>query len=120
MSHPEAGRTYFLAAALGRCPACRQGKLFKSYLKVNPVCSQCGCDFSAANAGDGPVVFVILVVGMIVCGAFVGVSLAHPEMQVATALMIFLPLTLILTLVIMLPFKGVMLAAQIHNRVKDR
>jgi uncharacterized protein (DUF983 family) len=35
-------------------------------LRFRKACQACGADFSAADAGDGPAVFVILVVGAIV------------------------------------------------------
>ena len=53
-----------LAAGLaGRCPACGRGKLFSGYLALAPRCDVCGLDYSFAEAGDGPAVFVILFTG---------------------------------------------------------
>jgi len=49
-----------------RCPRCGEGKLFASYLKLASRCDKCGADFAAADPGDGPAVFVVLVVGAIV------------------------------------------------------
>lgn len=48
-----------------RCPACGQGKLLHSYLKVNDGCSECGEDLSHQRADDGPAYLTILVVGHI-------------------------------------------------------
>ena len=48
-----------------RCPQCGQGRLFQSYLKFAPRCSACGADFRIADAGDGPAVFVMFLVGAI-------------------------------------------------------
>ncbi len=53
----------------GLCPRCGQGKLFDGFLKVKPACASCDLDYKFADAGDGPVVFVILIVGFIVVGA---------------------------------------------------
>jgi uncharacterized protein (DUF983 family) len=56
-------------AALGcRCPRCGQGALFTGLLKVRPACEVCGLDLSAQDAGDGPAVFVIFFLGLIVVG----------------------------------------------------
>ena len=56
-------------AALGcRCPRCGEGPLFAGLLRVRPTCAICGLDLSAQDAGDGPAVFVILFLGLIVVG----------------------------------------------------
>ncbi len=56
-----------LAAALRcRCPRCGRGKLFAGVLTVRDRCQVCGLDLRAHDAGDGPAVAVILVLGAIV------------------------------------------------------
>jgi uncharacterized protein (DUF983 family) len=58
-----------LRAALAcRCPRCGKGALFTGLLTVRPACPACGLDFSAEDAADGPAVFVILFLGLIVVG----------------------------------------------------
>ncbi|HRD47206.1 MAG TPA: DUF983 domain-containing protein [Caulobacter sp.] len=49
-----------------RCPNCGEGRLFKSYLKVEPSCEACGHDLSAYRADDGPAYFTILLVGHLI------------------------------------------------------
>jgi len=46
-----------------RCPRCRQGALFSGLLDVNLECPSCGLDLRAHDAGDGPAIFVIFIVG---------------------------------------------------------
>ena len=41
-----------------KCGNCGQGKLFKSYLKLNDACPVCGQDFSGEDTADGPAFFV--------------------------------------------------------------
>ena len=53
----------------GCCPRCGQGKLYDGLLSLKPRCAACGLDYSFADAGDGPAVFVILIVGFIVIGS---------------------------------------------------
>jgi uncharacterized protein (DUF983 family) len=50
-------------AMFQRCPRCGEGALFKSYLKLDVKCGVCGLDYSKADSGDGPAVFVIFIVG---------------------------------------------------------
>ncbi len=52
-----AGEPIF-AALRGRCGVCGEGRLFKSYLKLNEACPKCGQDFGRADTADGPAFFV--------------------------------------------------------------
>ncbi|MFD1745655.1 DUF983 domain-containing protein [Rhizobium helianthi] len=52
----------------GLCPRCGNGKLFEGFLKVKSECSSCGLDLQFADAGDGPAVFVMLILGFLVVG----------------------------------------------------
>ena len=56
------------AALACRCPRCGEGSLFTGLLTVRPSCPACGLDLSAQDAGDGPAVFVIFFLGLIVVG----------------------------------------------------
>jgi uncharacterized protein (DUF983 family) len=44
-----------------RCPRCGKGRLFQGFLNLRPSCEACGLDYSFADAGDGPAVFIILI-----------------------------------------------------------
>ena len=74
----------------GRCPHCGQGKLFRTYLKVNPVCPSCGHDLAKYPADDGPAYFTILIVGHLI----VAPLLIFPVIWQASPLIV-LPATLI-------------------------
>ncbi len=50
----------------GICPACNKGELFNGLLDLNETCDVCGFDMRAADPGDGPAVFVILILGALV------------------------------------------------------
>ena len=50
----------------GRCPNCGEGRLFKAYLKVDPICAHCGHDNGRYPADDSPPYFTILIVGHLV------------------------------------------------------
>ncbi len=101
-----------IAAGLaGRCPRCGQGRLFQGYLKVRPRCETCDLDFAFADAGDGPAIFIMMLVGFIVVGGALTVEiLYHPPMWVHMAL--WIPLTLGLALGILRPLKGLMIGQQ--------
>ena len=109
----------FLAGLRGRCPYCGRGQLFAGFLKLNSVCPACGYDLSEVDSGDGPAVFVIMVVGfLIVFGALLTQIAYDPPVWVD--LIIWLPLGAALCLGLLRPMKGLMVAAQIRNRGLER
>jgi uncharacterized protein (DUF983 family) len=108
-----------LAAGLaGRCPACGRGKLFSGYLALAPRCNGCGLDYSFAEAGDGPAVFVILITGFIVVGAALFVEMAYAPPYWLHAL-IWGPLAILLPLLLLRSFKGVLIALQYKHKAEE-
>jgi len=107
-----------LSGAAGRCPNCGEGFLFEGFLKVSPACEACGFDLAAADSGDGPAVFVILIAGLIVAfGALFTMVAFNPPVWVTLG--IWLPMTLVIVLVLLRPMKGLMLAAQFMNKASQ-
>lgn len=51
-----------------RCPQCGRGHLFVQLLNLREGCSECGLDYKFIDTGDGPAVFVIFLLGIIVLG----------------------------------------------------
>jgi len=78
----------------------------------------CGTDFKATQTGDGPVVFVILIVGAIVCTGIMVADFSY-HWPMALNLAVFLPMGALLSLGLMRPLKGLMIAAQLKYKVKD-
>ncbi len=101
-----------------RCPRCGKGKLLQGFLDVRPRCEACGLDYSFADAGDGPAVFIILIAGFIVVGsALVVETLYQPPLWLHAVL--WLPLILATTLLPLRPLKGLMIALQYHNKAAE-
>jgi uncharacterized protein (DUF983 family) len=63
------GASLARSALLGRCPRCGQGRLFDGVLDVRAACDRCGLDLRAHDAGDGPAVAAIFVIGAATVGA---------------------------------------------------
>ncbi|MGD2132320.1 MAG: DUF983 domain-containing protein [Maricaulaceae bacterium] len=108
-----------IAAGLkGRCPVCGEGDLFAGYLTVASECESCGADLSKADSGDGPAVFVMFVVGFIVVplALVLEVALSPP---IWLHLLLWIPLATVLTLMLLRPFKGVMITLQFHNKAEE-
>lgn len=54
------------AAISGSCPRCGRGRLYAGLLRPAGGCPVCGLDYSFVDSGDGPAVFVILILGFVV------------------------------------------------------
>lgn len=104
----------FLTGLACRCPRCGRGKLFAGYLSVAPACSACGLDFSFADSGDGPAIFVIFLVApiVLVLAMAVGAMFNPPPLA---HLLLWIPTTIGLSLVLLPPFKGVLVALQYRH-----
>jgi uncharacterized protein (DUF983 family) len=50
------------------CPRCGRGALFENVLVVRARCEACGLDYRFADAGDGPAIFAIFILGFLVLG----------------------------------------------------
>ena len=108
-----------IAAGLkGCCPRCGKGKLFSVFLTVAERCDSCGLDYSFADAGDGPAVFVILIIGFIVVGLalWMEVSVGPP---LWVHFLLWIPLTLLLSLGALRLIKGVLITLQYANKASE-
>ncbi|EKF43910.1 hypothetical protein NA8A_03840 [Nitratireductor indicus C115] len=95
----------------GRCPHCGEGKLFRSYLKVEDRCAVCGEELHHHRADDLPAYLVIFIVGHIVVGAFMGME-AVTDWPGWVHLSIWVPITLIMSLALIGPIKGSIVGLQ--------
>lgn len=94
-----------------RCPQCAEGRLFAGYTRVADHCSACRQAFHHQRADDAPPYFTILIVGhVIVPGLLVLERTLSPETWVH--MVIWLPLTLGLTLALLPLVKGAIVALQ--------
>jgi len=103
------------AALACRCPRCGEGALFTGLLTVRPSCPACGLDLSAQDAGDGPAVFVIFVLGLIVVGlaAIVEIKLSPP---IWVHMALWTPLIIGGAILMLRPLKAGLIALQFrHN-----
>lgn len=101
-----------------RCPRCGEGRLFQGFLELKPRCEKCGLDYSFADAGDGPAVFVIFFAGFVVVFSALAVEVAYQPPYWLHALL-WGPLILIVTLLPLRPMKGLMIALQYHHKAQE-
>jgi uncharacterized protein (DUF983 family) len=116
---PNRPETTALRAGLAcRCPRCGQGRLFQGYLGLAPRCTACGLDYSFADSGDGPAVFVILFGGLAAVGVVLAVELIwRPSFWVHAV--IGLPAVLAATLVPLRLAKSLLIAQQYRSQAAE-
>lgn len=108
----------YAAGLGGKCPRCGQGALFEGYLKIRAQCPSCSLDYSKADAGDGPAVFVIFVVG------FAAVALAFVARfvffaPIAVAFLISGVFAIAVILALLRPMKATLIALQFRHKAEE-
>lgn len=101
-----------------RCPRCGKGRLYSGFLSVASACEVCGLDYSRFQAGDGPAVFVILIVGAIVAGGALVTEVAYKPPYWVHAV-IWGPAILILSLGFLRPLKTWLIVQQYKHRAEE-
>jgi uncharacterized protein (DUF983 family) len=104
-------KTAIVRGGLKRCPSCGKGRLFTSYLDIAEGCPSCSEPLHHQRADDAPPYFTIFVVGHIVIPMLLVVEkLWHPELWIH--FVVWLPLTLLLTLWLLPVAKGATVGLQ--------
>lgn len=97
-----------------RCPRCGRGKLFSGLLTVAERCPQCALDLTPHDTGDGPAVFVIFALGIVVVPlALLLDVVAAPPMWLHMA--VWPPVIVALALAFLRPMKATLVAYHYKN-----
>ena len=96
----------------GRCPACGRGRLFRSYLKLDPKCKVCGEDLSHARADDAPAYLTMLVVCHVAGGGVLWSDSTWPDASLTTLALVWLTVTVVVSLLILPRMKGAVVGQQ--------
>jgi uncharacterized protein (DUF983 family) len=97
-----------------RCPRCGRGALFRGLLTVNAQCRVCGLDLAPHDAGDGPAVFVILILGALVVPLALWLEFAAAP-PVWLHLVIWPPAIFVLAILMLRPIKATLVAYHYRN-----
>lgn len=114
MSKPATFGEILWRGARGKCPACGEGALFARFMKVAPSCTACSEAFHHHRADDLPAYLVIVLVGHLIVPLTLYVEVAFsPDYWIHVAL--WLPMILALSLGLLQPIKGGVVALQWHT-----
>ncbi len=107
-----------VAALRCRCPRCGQAPLYAGLLTVRDRCPVCGLELGEADTGDGPAVFVMFFLSVVVIGCAIWVEFTFSPPFWVHAVLWPLP-TLALAILIMRPAKALMVALQYRTRASE-
>lgn len=108
----------FKAGVLGRCPRCGKGRLYKGFIGLADQCGDCGLEYDFADSGDGPAIFIMLIVGFVIVGAAIWVEVTYQPPYIVHALL-WLPGILILSALLLRPLKGLLIALQYKHQARE-
>ncbi|RFC66415.1 DUF983 domain-containing protein [Fulvimarina endophytica] len=94
-----------------KCPNCGEGKLFKSFVKSVDACDACGQEIHHHRADDLPPYLTIFIVGHVVVALFMAAENAV-DLSIWAHMAIWVPVTILLSLVLMQPLKGATIGLQ--------
>ena len=102
----------------GLCPNCGEGRLFSGFLKFASSCEACGQDFQSEDTGDGPAVFVILIVGIFIIplALVFQIALNAPAWLVIS---VWGPIVTIACLLLLRVLRGVMFNLQFKHKARE-
>jgi uncharacterized protein (DUF983 family) len=106
------------AALFGLCPQCGAKTLFAGAARFADKCGSCGLDYSGFNVGDGPAALLTMFIGaLIIVLAIITDIAVRPPFWVHV--IIWVPVTAVLTLVSLRVAKAALLAAEYRNRASE-
>jgi uncharacterized protein (DUF983 family) len=105
-------------ALLCRCPRCGEGRIFRGLLSVRETCPACALDLSAEDAGDGPAVFLILLLGAVAVGLAAWLEIEF-EPPIWVHLAILAPIVIGGAIGLLRPMKAMMIALQYRHNLLD-
>jgi len=108
---PPTSWAALMRGLLGRCPRCREARLFARFLKPVARCARCDQDWTHQQADDFPAYVSIFVTGHVMAPIVIGLT-GIDGLSTLALVSIILPLTLILTVGLIQPAKGAIIALQ--------
>lgn len=110
-SLPATGWQAVLRGIRGRRPKCGEAKLFGRFLKPVLRCARCDQDWSLQSADDFPAYVSLLLTGHLMAPIIIGLTRSAGLSLLGLGLII-LPMTLVLSIGLLQPAKGAIIALQ--------
>jgi uncharacterized protein (DUF983 family) len=110
----------FVAGLACRCPRCGKGRLFKGLISLGIAdkCESCGLEYKFIDAGDGPAVFAIFILGFLVLGGALVAEFAF-HVPVWGHVLLWGILTPVLALGLLRVLKATLAALQLRYKARE-
>ena len=100
------------------CPRCGEGRLYDGLLNPAKRCMACGLDYAFIDSGDGPAVFVILILGFVIAGLALVVETAF-EPPLWLHAIIWIPVVVVASIWSLRVTKAFMIALQYKTKAQE-
>ena len=110
--------TYIKRGLRHRCPGCGVGPLFHRYLKPVAACAACGEPLAQLRADDFPPYLTIIIVGHLVVPLML--LCEHVGFSTSTQVAFWVPMTLLLTLLLLPRCKGAVIGLMWSLRMSEQ
>lgn len=91
--------------------------MFTGFLDIVDNCDVSGLDLSQQNSGDAGPFFIVMIVGIVIVGLALAAEMNFSP-PVWLHMVVWMPSSLILSLALLRPAKGIMIALQYKYRVQ--
>lgn len=106
------------AGFMVKCPRCGKGSLLHTFLNLRDQCSVCGLNYKFVDTGDGPAIFAIFILGVLVLGGALLVEFRfEPPLWVHAVL--WGVVTPILAIGLLRYLKATLIALQFYHRAEE-
>ncbi|KKC26915.1 DUF983 domain-containing protein [Sphingomonas sp. SRS2] len=109
-------RAAMLRGLKGRCPACGESRLFRSFLRPVNHCPACGQSWAHQRADDLPAYLVVLVLGHVLVPLVVAANL-RLDMPMWVQMTLWPGLALVIAMLMIQPAKGLVIGLQWARRM---
>lgn len=108
----------YWAGLTGSCPRCGKSSMFSGLLKLADKCPSCGLDYSFADAGDAPAIFVMTIAGFLVLGLAAYIEIVYQPPYWVHAVIV-IPFAAVVCIGLLRPTKSLMIAMQYFTKAEE-
>ena len=115
---PPGGVSPIYAGVMAKCPRCGKGSLLHMFLNLRERCTVCGLNYRFVDTGDGPAIFAIFILGVLVLGGALWVEFKF-EPQLWVHAVLWGIVTPVLAIGLLRFLKSTLIALQFYHRAEE-
>jgi uncharacterized protein (DUF983 family) len=119
-AQPESGWGTMLGRGiLMRCPVCGKEPAFDGFLRVRTICRHCQAPLGSIRCDDAPP-YITMTLALLVSVIGIVASDNNGNLNFSLALGLFLPLVVLVSVGLLRPVKGMILAVMLKNKIYNK